>query len=51
VRLYAIVKVLARRGGRAVMELKYHRIGGMSSGAVVACRAGEGIAAVMNFDH
>jgi len=45
-RLYAIVKVLARRYGPAVMELKYHRVSGMSSDAAAVCRVGNGIAAI-----
>ena len=42
--VHAIVKVLARLGGRAMMELIYHGVGGMSSGAVEDCRVDEGIA-------
>ena len=45
-RKYAVVKVLAWRGGRAMMELIYHEVSGMSRGAAVDCRAGEGSAAM-----
>ena len=39
-RRYAVVKVLARLSGRVVMELIYHEMSGMSSGAGADCRAG-----------
>src|SRR5690348_945724 len=45
-REYAIVKVLARLGVHALMELIYHEMGGVSSGAAADCRAGKGIAAL-----
>src|SRR5690242_15538533 len=47
---YAVVKVLARLGGRVIMELKYHKMSGVSRGAVVDCRAGKGIAATLACD-
>ena len=49
-RLYAIVKVLVLLGGRAMMELIYHGVSGMSRGAVAVCRAGKGIAAMLPCD-
>ena len=45
-REYAIVKVLARLGGRVDIELIYHKESGMSRGAAADCRAGKGIAAL-----
>src|SRR5689334_5673575 len=42
-REYAIVKVLARRGGRTVMELIYHIMSRVSSGAAADCRVGKGM--------
>ena len=47
---YAVVKVLARLGGLAVMELKYHKMGRVSSGGGKDCRAGKGIAATLACD-
>jgi hypothetical protein len=35
---YAIVKVLARLGGRVIVELIYHEMSGMSRGAVADCQ-------------
>ena len=42
-REYAIVKVLARRGGRAMIELMYRGMYEVSSGAAADCRVGKGM--------
>ena len=42
VREYAVVKVLARRGGRTILGLIYHGWGRMSRGAGKDCRGGPG---------
>jgi hypothetical protein len=47
---YAVVKVLARLGGRMIMELNYHRMGGMSRDGGKDCRVGKGIAAMVTCD-
>ena len=47
---YAVVKVLARLGGRMVVELKYHHMSEMSRGGGKDCRVGKGIVAMLACD-